>query len=56
VAGGRRGGWVNLMPDASARQMRVIAQSFSEEYSESLADIYARKVEKLLKDRENRLK
>ena len=52
----RRGGWVNLMPDASARQMRVIAQSFSEEYSESLADIYARKVEKLLKDRENRLK
>ncbi|MGI6192335.1 MAG: sugar phosphate nucleotidyltransferase [Christensenellales bacterium] len=50
----RRGGWVNLLPDATARNMRVIAQSFSEEYSESLADIYAKKVEKMLKDREKR--
>ncbi|MGI6150569.1 MAG: sugar phosphate nucleotidyltransferase [Christensenellales bacterium] len=50
----RRGGWVNLLPDATARHMRVIAQSFSEEYSESLADIYAKKVEKMLKDREKR--
>lgn len=50
----RRGGWVNLLPDATARHMRVIAQSFSEEYSESLADIYAKKVEKMLKDKEKR--
>ena len=48
----RRGGWVNLLPDATARHMRIIAQSFSEEYSESLADIYAKKVEKILKERE----
>ena len=40
-------GWVNILPDESGRRMRIIGQSFSEEYAQSLADFYTKRVEKL---------
>lgn len=46
-------GWVHLLPERGGR-MRVIGGSFSEEYAESLADLFARRVNAITKTEERR--
>ena len=50
----RGDGWVNLLPDAGGRCMRVIGQAFSEEYAQSLADFYGRRVERIIREKKKK--
>ncbi len=43
-------GWVHLLPERGGR-MRVIGGSFSEEYAESLADLFAKRVNAITKEK-----
>lgn len=45
-----RNGWVHLLPGSDGRRLRVIGGAFSEEYAESLADLYAKRASALCEE------
>ena len=43
----KNGGWVSIVPDEAARNMSITAMAMKEEYAESIAELFRRRVEDL---------
>lgn len=46
-------GWALVMPDVEAARCRILCESASEEYAESLMDMYAKKIQEIVQEKAN---